>query len=94
MILVKAILTDTGAGGLCTGNDDGFPRGRVMKDTYGFPLRWPDGWPRTDPEFRSRGSQFKQGLRMYSGQVRPHERHRLRPTSCASCDFLILIHLA
>ncbi len=36
-----------------------------MTETY--PLRWPDGWPRTAADKRSRGTQFRRGG--YSGSL-------------------------
>lgn len=35
--------------------------------TEAYPLRWPDGWPRTPAASRSRGTQFRRGG--YSGTI-------------------------
>lgn len=38
--------------------------------TLEHPLRWPDGWPRTEARFRSDGAQFKEGSRFYGEEVK------------------------
>lgn len=34
-----------------------------------FPLQWPEGWPRTRADCRTSGNHFKQGSRLFGGQV-------------------------
>jgi hypothetical protein len=38
--------------------------------TVQTPLRWPDGWPRTDASRRSDGAQFKEGSRLYGERIK------------------------
>lgn len=38
--------------------------------TLEHPLKWPDGWPRTESSRRDAGHQFKEGSRMYGYTVR------------------------